>query len=51
MHSIWTILLVVTMFLWLITLLPVPNVPDRAQGWLGWFSVLFLILSLGILHT
>ena len=43
------ILCVVTLFLWLLALLPIPAVPPAfaaASGWLAWIAVLLLALFL-----
>jgi len=41
------VLLVVTLFLWLLALLPIPQMPPFVAGtggWLAWISVLLLAL-------
>jgi hypothetical protein len=41
------VLLVVTLFLWLLALLPIPQFPPAvatASGWLAWISVLLVAL-------
>jgi len=42
------ILLIVTLFLWFLSLLPVPQVTPFAWagGWLAWIAVLLLVLFL-----
>jgi hypothetical protein len=41
------VLLVVTLFLWFLALLPIPQVPPffvSASGWMAWIAVLLLAL-------